>query len=62
MSTIALVDRPIGLPRRRLSNACRRRAGISTWINHPMLDLIMLTIGIGAFAATILYVLACERV
>jgi hypothetical protein len=26
-----------------------------------MLDLAMLTIGIGAFAATILYVLACEN-
>jgi hypothetical protein len=38
----------------------RGREGVNSWV-IAMLDVVMIVIGVGFFAASILYVLACER-
>jgi hypothetical protein len=36
------------------------REGINSWVN-AMLDVVLIAIGVGFFVASVLYVLACER-
>ena len=36
------------------------REGINSWV-AAMLDTVMIALGVGFFVASILYVLACER-
>jgi hypothetical protein len=36
------------------------REGINSWVN-AMLDIAMMALGVGFFVASVLYVLACER-
>jgi len=38
----------------------RARAGRKSWV-IAMLDVVLIAVGVGFFAASILYVLACER-
>ena len=40
----------------KICRVCRRPAEVS-----QMLDFVMITMGVGFFVASILYVLACER-